>query len=63
MPIAFKRKVIKIKCQFFTFDNPIKLMPISSGSGEAIINAPAIGINQVKNGLRKSFFKNEPRTF
>lgn len=48
IPIAFNRKEISRNLKVVILEIPIKLTPISSGSGEAIITAPRTGSVQLK---------------
>ena len=60
IPKEFNKKAINTKCQRLIFDNPIIPMPTSSGNGLAMINAPMIGISQIKNGVKNNFLVNDP---
>lgn len=48
MPSVFNEKEMRMNCHFLILDNPKRLKPNSSGSGEAIIIAPTIISNQLK---------------
>ena len=48
MPSAFRRKEIIRNWYVFIFEIPIRLTPISSGNGEAIMIAPITGSVQLK---------------
>ena len=60
IPILFSKNEITINCQFFNFEIPIRPIPISSGIGEAIINAPITGASQAKYGVLISFASSDP---
>ena len=49
IPAEFKINDSNIKYEFFIFDNPSIVTPISSGNGEAIIKDPIKGIIHLKS--------------
>jgi len=55
IPITSKIKAIMKNSYFFTFDKPIKAIPISSGKGETMIIAPIIGSVHLKYLLFNNF--------
>jgi len=57
IPIEFRIKEIKANLKVFIFEKLNKLMPISSGSGEAIIKAPIKGSVQLKYFEWNSFLR------
>ena len=63
IPIELSRKATNKNCQFFILDSPIRLIPISSGNGDAMMTAPTNGNIQAKNGLEKIVPKKEPWNF
>ena len=49
IPRVLKIKETGINNEVFVLENPIIIMPNSSGNGEAMINAPRKNVNHLKN--------------
>jgi hypothetical protein len=57
IPPELSRKVARINCHAFIFENPSMASPTSSGIGEAMRIAPTSGIDQEKYGVAKVLLK------